>query len=147
MVQFETKVDADRRAWLGRQLGATNVAASPHLAGLQGTDAEDDVALHLFALDDDGTIVGGLAGYTWAYWLHVDLLWVDATRRGTGLGAELLARAEKTARNERDCRHVRLATWEFQAPGFYRKQGYELVGTVPDYPPGSTEYIFAKRLG
>jgi hypothetical protein len=40
-----------------------------------------------------------------------------------------------------------LETWDFQAPKFHRKQGYELVGTVADYPPGVTEYIFVKRLG
>lgn len=88
----------------------------------------------------------GLTGRTWAYWLHVDLLWVDAPHRGSGLGARLLAEAERTARTERACTRSRLETWDFQAPGFYRKQGYEEIGRVADYPPGVTEFILVKDL-
>ncbi|NEE32533.1 GNAT family N-acetyltransferase, partial [Streptomyces sp. SID7982] len=72
--------------------------------------------------------------------------WVDAPHRGLGLGARLLAEAERTARTERACTRSRLETWDFQAPGFYRGQGYEEIGRVADYPPGVTEFILVKDL-
>ncbi|MFE5329216.1 GNAT family N-acetyltransferase [Embleya sp. NPDC056575] len=147
MAQFEVIVDPEREAWLGRMLTESNTAVSPNLAALRGTSAENEEPLQIYVRDDDGDLVGGLTGYTWAYWLHVHLLWVDARLRGAGLGSELLGRAEKIASTERECRHVRLETWDFQAPDFYRGHGYELAGTVRDYPPGSVEYIFVKRLG
>ncbi|MEU8139770.1 GNAT family N-acetyltransferase [Streptodolium elevatio] len=146
MVRFDTEVDKEREDWLGHRLDETNTAASPAMARLRGTPAEDDIPVHVYAVDDDGAVVGGLTGKVWGRWLHVDLLWVRADRRGKGLGADLLARAEETARTEHACGHVRLETWDFQAPEFYRRQGYTLVGEVPDYPPGVTEYIFAKAL-
>ncbi len=65
---------------------------------------------------------------------------------GLGLGARLLAEAERTARTERACTRSRLETWDFQAPGFYRRQGYEEIGRVADYPPGVTEFILVKEL-
>jgi ribosomal protein S18 acetylase RimI-like enzyme len=146
MIRYDTTVDGAREDWLGRRLDENNTARSPWMARLRGTPAADDQPLHVYALHDDGTVVGGLTGKTWGLWLHVDLLWVDAAHRGRGLGAELLARAERIARTERGCGHARLETWDFQAPEFYRRQGYVVVGEVADYPPGVTEYILAKPL-
>ncbi|GHA40409.1 hypothetical protein GCM10010372_45760 [Streptomyces tauricus] len=100
----------------------------------------------MWALDAGGSVAGGLVGHTWATWLHVAYLWVDGRHRGAGLGSHLLSRAENLARSSRGCRGVRLETWDFQAPDFYRKQGYEVVCAIPDYPPGITEYTLTKRL-
>lgn len=146
MVRFETQMDKEREDWLGHRLDESNTAASPWMARLRGTPAEDEVPVHVYAVEDDGAVVGGLTGKAWGLWLHVDLLWVHVQHRGKGLGADLLARAEEIARTEHGCEHVRLETWDFQAPDFYRGLGYRLVGEVPDYPPGVTEYIFAKPL-
>ncbi|MCF2527096.1 GNAT family N-acetyltransferase [Yinghuangia soli] len=147
MVQFDENPDRERRLWLGRRLEADNTAASPVLARMKGQPAADEFPVHVYAIGDGGEVVGGVAGKTWAYWLHVDLLWVDKEHRGAGLGGQLLARAEEIARTEHGCTHVRLETWDFQAPEFYRKKGYAVVGEVHDYPPGVTEYILAKKLG
>ncbi|HSX99882.1 MAG TPA: hypothetical protein VLG91_21240, partial [Streptomyces sp.] len=51
------------------------------------------------------------------------------------------------AARERACRAVRLETWDFQAPEFYKRLGYEVVCVIPDYPPGITEYTLTKRIG
>ncbi|WP_406344110.1 GNAT family N-acetyltransferase [Streptomyces sp. NBC_00648] len=146
MFRFETEVDKARRILLGQRLKDTNTERSSALRALRGAPGEKEQPLHVWALDEKGGLAGGLTGRTWATWLHVDLLWVDAAHRGTGLGAELLARAEESARTEHSCAWSRLETWDFQAPGFYRRQGYEVVGEVPDYPPGVTEFILTKRL-
>ncbi|MDT0388553.1 MULTISPECIES: GNAT family N-acetyltransferase [Streptomyces] len=147
MFRLETEVDKARRDLLRTRLREANTAASPVLRALRGTPDERDVPLHVWAVNDtDGDLAGGLVGHTWATWLHVTYLWVDERHRGRGLGARLLAQAEHIAAGERACRASRLETWDFQAPRFYRKQGYEVVCTVPDYPPGITEYTLVKRL-
>ncbi|MER7853089.1 GNAT family N-acetyltransferase [Streptomyces bacillaris] len=146
MFRLETEVDKERHRLLSKRLQEDNVAASAGLRALLATPAEHEVPLEVWALDRDGALAGGLTGRTWAYWLHVDLLWVDARHRGSGLGSLLLAEAERTARTERACTRSRLETWDFQAPEFYRKQGYEVIGRVEDYPPGVTEFILVKQL-
>lgn len=148
MFRIDTEVDKERRKLLHARLRDTNTATSPVLAALRGTPDEHQVPLHVWAMDDgSGELAGGLVGHTWATWLHVTYLWVDARHRGTGLGGRLLSEAEHIARQDRACAAVRLETWDFQAPDFYRKQGYEVVCVVPDYPPGITEYTLTKRLG
>ncbi|MEV6550216.1 GNAT family N-acetyltransferase [Streptomyces sp. NPDC051597] len=146
MFRFETEVDKARRILLGQRLKDTNTERSSALRALRGTPHEKERPLHVWAVDGRGDLAGGLTGRVWAAWLLVDLLWVDPAHRGTGLGAELLARAEESARTDHSCAHARVETWDFQAPGFYRRQGYEVVGEVPDYPPGVTEFILTKRL-
>ncbi|MFJ5733530.1 GNAT family N-acetyltransferase [Streptomyces paradoxus] len=148
MFRLETEVDKARRDLLRTRLRDTNTAASPVLRALRGTPDERDVPLHVWAVNDsDDGLAGGLVGHTWATWLHVTYLWVDERHRGRGLGARLLAQAEHIATTSRRCRAARLETWDFQAPRFYEKQGYEVVSVIPDYPPGITEYALTKRLG
>lgn len=146
MFRIEAEVDKGRRDLLRSRLRDTNTAASPVLAALRGTPGEREVPLHVWALDPAGDLVGGLVGHTWTSWLHVTYLWVDARHRGAGLGTHLLARAERIARTTRGCTASRLETWDFQAPAFYTKQGYDVVCVIPDYPPGITEYTLTKRL-
>ena len=88
-------------------------------------------------MDGRGGLAGGLVGHTWAYWLHVDLLWVDDRHRGSGLGSQLLAEAERLAVDgPRLHAAPALETWDFQAPDFYRKRGYEVVVHDPRLPAG-----------
>ncbi|MBG0854682.1 GNAT family N-acetyltransferase [Streptomyces spinoverrucosus] len=147
MFRIETEVDRTRRDLLRSRLRDTNTAASPVLRALRGTPAAREAPLHIWALDSADDLAGGLVGHTWTTWLHVTYLWVDERHRGTGLGSLLLAEAERVAREERRCTAVRLETWDFQAPDFYRKHGYEVVCAIPDYPPGVTEFTLTKRLG
>jgi len=146
MFRLETEVDKARRDLLRTRLRDTNTTASSVLRTLRGTPGERDVPLHVWAVNETGDLAGGLVGHTWATWLHVTYLWVDERHRGAGLGARLLSEAERVASQERGCRGARLETWDFQAPGFYQKQGYEVVCAIPDYPPGVTEYALTKRL-
>ncbi|MPY56785.1 GNAT family N-acetyltransferase [Streptomyces spongiae] len=147
MFRIETEVDKERSQLLRSRLREANSSASPVLRALRGTPGAREVPLQVWALDAAGGLAGGLVGHTWATWLHVTYLWVDERCRGAGLGSRLLAEAERTASAERDCRGSRLETWDFQAPDFYTKQGYEVVGVIPGYPPGITEYTLTKRLG
>lgn len=101
--------------------------------------------LCLFARRADGSVAAGLSGYTQWSWLYVDYLWLDESLRGSGLGASLLQQAEDEAL-ARGCRWSRLYTYDFQAPGFYERQGYSVWGVLEDFPPGHRQIWFRKAL-
>jgi ribosomal protein S18 acetylase RimI-like enzyme len=93
----------------------------------------------------DGEIVAGIDGFMWAGVLQVNNLWVREDLRGHGYGRRLLSRLEEAAR-ARECVQSVLETHSFQAPGFYLKLGYQIVGTIEQYPPGEQKYTLRKRL-
>ena len=85
--------------------------------------------LGVFARDREGNVVAGLAGETYAGWLFVRYLWVAESLRGQGVGRELVGMAESRAL-QRGCHSAWLDTFSFQAPGFYRRLGYEVFGEL-----------------
>jgi ribosomal protein S18 acetylase RimI-like enzyme len=105
-----------------------------------GCDEELAVLAH-----EDGNLVGGCYGGTWGGTCELQSLWVEPRRRRRGLGRLLLAAAEEEALL-RGCQQVVLFTHQLQAPGFYERSGYRVVGRVDDYPSGSPALWFQKRL-
>lgn len=102
--------------------------------------------LHVVVRDPaSGAVLGGLTGRTDKGWLFIELFNLPDTLRGSGLGAQMLAAAEAEAR-ARGCNGVWLDSYSFQAPDFYRKQGYVEFGAVPDNPTGHTRYFFQKTF-
>ncbi len=109
------------------------------------TGFRDARALNLRLLDPAGDLQAGLTGWTWGGTGYVDVLWVRADSRRSGLGGRLLAAAEGEAR-ERGCTRVVLSTHSFQAPEFYRRRGYLECGRFPDYPVGYSQLHLTKPL-
>ena len=93
----------------------------------------------------DREIVGGVIGETYWNWLYINLLWVKDELRGHGYGQRLLTMAEAEAR-QRGAQHAYLDTFSFQAPGFYKKHGYQVFGELQDFPPGHQRYFLTKQL-
>ena len=91
--------------------------------------------IRLNARDGNGRLLGGLRSFVLLYWLNIDVLFVEADVRGSGLGSRLLAEAERQAM-ELGAENARLETFEWQAPAFYRKHGYEEYARVEGYAPG-----------
>lgn len=91
-------------------------------------------------------IVGGLNGRTSRGMLFIDVFFLPASMRGNGLGSKLLHMAEEEGLR-RGCRTGILHTNNFQAPGFYKKQGWREFGNFPCDPPGSSRIFFTKELG
>lgn len=102
--------------------------------------------MNLLIQDESGHKVGGLSGEIYWHHLHIDFLWIEEDSRGKGFGRQLLQMAEKRAR-EKDCRLILLDTFSFQAPEFYKKQGFNEFGVVRDHPAGFSQHFFEKRLG
>ena len=94
---------------------------------------------------EDGRVVGGLTGRINYGWLFIEMLALPERLRGQGIGTRVLRAAEEAARG-RGCRGVWLDTYGFQAPSFYRRNGYEVFGELPDCPPGSSRLMMSKRL-
>ena len=101
--------------------------------------------LCLVEYDENGNMIGGLIGGTYWGWMYVDILWVHEDHRKKGIGSLLLSEAEKEA-IRRGCHHVHLDTMSWQAPGFYQKHGYEIIGILPDIPKGNQKYLLQKAL-
>ena len=71
--------------------------------------------------------------------------WVQETYRGKGLGKALVTESTREAK-ARGCAYIYLATYDFQAPGFYTKLGFETVAEIPNKPLGHTEFVMRLRL-
>ncbi|MEY9911820.1 GNAT superfamily N-acetyltransferase [Catenulispora sp. MAP12-49] len=109
-----------------------------------GIDDRNPLAVLVY---DPGTsqVIGGLAGRTSLGLFFIDLFFLPPELRGEGLGTEILRRAEDEAR-ARGCRTAVLYTISFQAPDFYRKQGWTSFGEVPCDPPGTSRVFLTKEL-
>ena len=77
--------------------------------------------------------------------MYIDILWVREDHRRQGVGSRLLTEAEKEAMR-RGCHHVHVDTMSWQAPAFYQKHGYEVIGVLPDIPLGNQKYLLMKAL-
>lgn len=95
--------------------------------------------------DEKEEIKGGLVATLYWECLNVHFLWVDDSVRHHGYGSKLLQKAEKIAK-EKNCRLIKLDTFSFQAPEFYKKHGFKIYGVVEDFPKGCTQYYLEKRL-
>ncbi len=119
----------------------------PAISDFNTQQAGDDQAKTLcFVLrGPDQEIVGGVIGATYWNWLHVDLMWVKEELRGQGYGQQLLRLAEEEARR-RGAKNAFLDTFSFQAPDFYKKYGYEIFGTLANFPTGHQRFYLTKAL-
>jgi GNAT superfamily N-acetyltransferase len=114
-------------------------------ANIARTGASDWHPVGFFLRSPRGEWLGGLTGYIWGGWLHVNFLWVSETLRGQRHGTRLMDAAEAMAR-ERGAIGATLETFTSQAPDFYAKRGYSIFGRIDDYPPGHAKLFLSKRL-
>ncbi|MGB8000402.1 MAG: GNAT family N-acetyltransferase [Anaerobacillus sp.] len=98
-----------------------------------------------FVIEADGEMVGGISATMFWHHLHIDFLWVEEWKRGSGHGRALLKQIETIAVDKK-CRLILLDSFSFQAPGFYLKEGYEICGKVEGHPEGHTQYFLQKKL-
>jgi len=73
------------------------------------------------------------------------VLWVAEGFRRRGLGKRLLRMGETEA-VKRGCRQAYLDTFSYQARPFYERSGFEVFGTLHDFPEGHERYFMRKTL-
>jgi GNAT superfamily N-acetyltransferase len=105
----------------------------------------DGEGLSVFLRAADGSALGGAFGWSWGKCCYLRYVYLAPELRQQGRGTQLMQAVEAEARR-RGCRQIVLETHSFQAPGFYRKLGFEAVGDVADYPLGHRYLTLVKRL-
>ena len=101
--------------------------------------------LNIYVEDQQGNLIAGMVAETFGNWLEIEYLYVQEDFRGQGIGSNILNRAEKEAR-ERKCNYSFVNTYQFQAPDFYKKHGYEEVFALKEYPYTGERYYYTKEL-
>ncbi|TFY96170.1 GNAT family N-acetyltransferase [Ramlibacter humi] len=116
--------DEVRSGYVGRQLREFNYRYVGEYPEVQ--------YIRLNARDSKAQVVGGLRAIVAMHWLRVEVLWVSDDLRGKGIGSQLLVEAERLARGL-GARNAALETFEWQAPQFYARHGYEEVARMDKY--------------
>lgn len=104
----------------------------------------DMINSNFLAFDND-KLMGGAIGFVQYNWYFLDLLYIDEEYRGQDIGTNLLKQIEEFARRE-NLTGVRMETWDFQARGFYEKNGYEVFAEIKDCPPETICYFLKKEI-
>lgn len=89
--------------------------------------------------------VGGMLTFKTMQWLDVDVLFIKQEYRRKKLGSKLISKAIEYCKKE-DIIGIHLFTLDFQAKGFYEKQGFKLIAEIKDWPKGVTRYEFIKYI-
>lgn len=97
---------------------------------------------------------GKLSGFCWYHEKaafnrsgYIQLIGVDPSCKGLGIGKALLQEAESRVKKVSDDMFLTVSDFNTDAQAFYLKLGYNFVGEIPDYVlPGISEKIMRKRL-
>ena len=122
--------------WLDDRINEHNMAVTGYY---------DFQPLAIFVRDATQSIMAGMSGFTWGRSCKIQALWVRSDQRGQGYGQALLHAAEQEAQT-RGCYVIVLDTHSFQAPDFYQKLGYQVVGQQTGFPDQHSHYFLEKRL-
>lgn len=135
-VSYEAKLDEG----LARRISD---ALDDHNLTMTGVQEWQPVGLVLRT--GSGELAGGLMGHVWGGWLDIKTLWVDEPYRGQGWARRLIGEAEAFARDH-GARWATLDTHNPRARALYERLGFEVVGDLPEFPPGFSKVLMKKNL-
>ena len=98
-----------------------------------------------FVAEEDGRILGVIKGRALYNEVHIVDLIVNHECRKSGIGGRLVAAVEDAYKGSGYAK-ITLTTYGFQAPDFYKKQGYELEFVREDNDPRLFKYFFKKVI-
>lgn len=139
-LEIETDFNEDDLAALRAGLSASNRAKSESVR-----NAPTPQHFCIFERNNEQAVVAGIEATLFWNGMHVERLWVDDSQQGKGLGSALLTKAEQHALAQ-GFEVSFLETADFQAKGFYQKQGYQVIGTLDNQPKGGCVYYLSKSL-
>ncbi|AWC27814.1 GNAT family N-acetyltransferase [Bacillus cytotoxicus] len=139
-VVIDTEWNREDPSYIRKRLGEYNIK---HLSEKDMNFIGEDFCFKI--KDEEGNILGGISGNTKMQSLVIQFLWIDESLQGKGFGKKLIKKAEKFA-VEKKCRIIKVDTFSFQAPDFYKNLGFEVYGTVEDFPEGHNHYLLFKKL-
>lgn len=94
----------------------------------------------------EGVVIAGGIAYASMYHIgYLDTLWVKASERGKGYGKQILTDLEQQLKAF-GCENCQTATFDFQAPDFYQRMGYDEIGRIAHTQNQLTEIFLAKKL-
>lgn len=137
-IEFAPDVDVEDVRYLIRRLEEHNHAHSP--TAYQRND------LRLFVRDQNNKVIGGLLGLVNMHCLVIQIVWIEESYRGQGIGEDLVQQCEAKG-IELGALQCIVETTDFQAKPFYERLGYAVIASVPNVPKGSSLHILHKRLG
>jgi GNAT superfamily N-acetyltransferase len=100
--------------------------------------------IKLIIKDQEGELIGGLSAWTTLSNLIFDYIWITERFRRKGLGRMLMLEMERIAR-EKDCIASQAYCFSFQAPDFFQKMGYKILGISNGYPHSVNELYLIKK--
>jgi len=119
-----------------------------HEFNLKHTNSQYDqpgIEINQIIKDPQGKVIGGVNASTLLRVMHLEVLWVADDYRKFGLASQLVLGAECIGA-EHGCISTQTMSFSFQAPAFYQKLGYKVLGIYSGYPFGIREYVLNKRL-
>ena len=126
---------------------AGEAAVHAGLRAYNRTFVSDTADLSLVVEDEAGQIIGGCDAFRMGELALLDVLWVAESRRGTGLGACLLAQLEQDAARQ-GAKRLELNTFGFQDPSYSRIAfADELASWWPGVPHHPGHHRRGKLVG
>jgi len=145
-IELIASLSPELREAVLNELRAFNRDANPLWYERRELPENQPLPVNVVATNEAGQVLGGLLGETFFHWLKISILAVRADARGQGLGTRLMNEAEAVGR-QRGCRHAFLDTMEYQAPVFYERLGYQVVGRIDDWDShGHAKFFMTKEL-
>jgi ribosomal protein S18 acetylase RimI-like enzyme len=99
----------------------------------------------LYLKDEHGKVRGGILSEICWNWLEIHTFMIDEDIRKSGYGTKLLCELEKIAL-EKECDFIKVDTLSFQALDFYKKNGYQVFGTIDNVGRDHQHYHLKKDL-
>ncbi len=106
----------------------------------------DEKPVACYIRNEKGDLMGGMSAIVIYNNLYIKKFWLSDAVRGMGLGSQLVEAIE--AEGRRQCADTLFVdTHTTQAPGFYKKNGFEEVGRLKGFPkPGIDKVFLSKSL-